>query len=77
MSPLERARKLKGINKSAAAKLCGIDRAHYGRIESGYTAPSLELAKNMAERFGNTVTRDQILFPSDYADVEQLATKAV
>jgi DNA-binding XRE family transcriptional regulator len=71
MTPLERARTARKITKSEAARLCGIDRAHYGRIEAQQSVPSLKVANDIAKAFGNAVTRDQILFPEDYAQSEQ------
>ena len=66
MTPLYRARIARGMTKSEAARLCGIDRAHYGRIEAQENMPSLKLANSIAMAFGNAVTRDQLLFPDDY-----------
>lgn len=38
------------------------------RVENGKRRPSPELANRLAKYFGNAVTRDQILFPEDYAE---------
>lgn len=66
-TPLERARLAKGVSKSEVARNCCIDKGHYGRIETGERIPSAEVANAIAKYFGNAVTRDQVLFPKDYA----------
>lgn len=68
MYPLQKERLLRQLNKSRMAELCGIDRAHYGRLEEGAHKPSPELADRIAKRLGNAVTRDQLLFPDDYVE---------
>ena len=48
-----------------------IDRSHLSRIEAGLAVPSAPLAKRLAEMF-TELTRDQIIFPEEYAAAADL-----
>ena len=67
-TPLKTYReKQKLVSRHVALQL-GITPSHYRRVEIGETPASPELANKIAKHFGNAVTRDQILFPEDYAE---------
>ena len=53
-----------GVAEVAGA--VGVNQSQYSRVESGKRRPSPDLAKRLADYFGNEVTRDQILFPELY-----------
>ena len=76
MNPLQKARESLNLRKSEAARLCGLDRAAYVRIEAkmekGLRGTTPERADLIAKAMKNLVTRDMIMFPSDYV----LTTKA-
>jgi transcriptional regulator with XRE-family HTH domain len=59
-------RKSAEVLQEEIALALGIDQTHFSRIERGLQTPSPQLAKRIAEYFGNAVTRDQILFPEEY-----------
>jgi transcriptional regulator with XRE-family HTH domain len=61
-----RKNKLKLRGRHVALDI-GIDPSHYRRIEIGEVKASPEVANLIAKHFGNAITRDQILFPADYA----------
>ena len=64
---LTAARLKRGASLLEMAKNIGCDKGNLSRIERGETKPSLELAKRIADFFGEQViTRDQILFPELY-----------
>ena len=67
---IKKVRIERNLTKAQAARLCGVDRARFGRLENMESMPSPELANRIAKVFGNAVTRDQLLFPQDYLDVE-------
>lgn len=57
-------RKLSG---EELARGVGITQSYIARLENGKSRPSLEVANRIARYLNNAVTRDQILFPEDYA----------
>jgi transcriptional regulator with XRE-family HTH domain len=65
-TPLKRERLKRGLTGEAIAAAVGTTQATINRIEHGKQRPRAALAKRLAEYFGTTVTRDQILFPEDY-----------
>jgi transcriptional regulator with XRE-family HTH domain len=75
MDLLRKARMSRGLKKSQVANLLGIHRSEYGRIEErldkDQRGASPELADRIAREFHNAITRDQILFPKDYASLQK------
>lgn len=73
MNPLTKARKERGLSCEKVAKALNINKGNYWRIENqmerGVCGASPEMADRIAKHFGNSVTRDQILFPKDYQPV--------
>lgn len=67
ITPLLTHREKLGQSQRQVAVALGIDPSHYRRVEIGETAASPELANRIAKYFGNAITRDQILYPEDYA----------
>jgi transcriptional regulator with XRE-family HTH domain len=74
-TPLRTAREKRRDSTRTVADAVGINQSQYSRVESGLRRPSPDLANRLAKYFGNAVTRDQILFPEDYA--EQPARKPI
>jgi transcriptional regulator with XRE-family HTH domain len=75
MNYLRQARELRGMTKAEAARLVGVDRGEYCRIEARLDredrGAGATRADRIAKAFGNTVTRDQILFPKDYVGLQK------
>lgn len=75
MNPLTKARKDRGLSTREAAKVFNMNRGNYWRIENrmdrGICGAMPEIADRIAKYFGNSVTRDQILFPRDYQTVAE------
>lgn len=76
VTPLRKARDEKGESTYVVAAAVGVNQSQYSRVESGKRRPSPDLADRLAKYFGN-VTRDQILFPEDYAEPEQPMKKPI
>lgn len=66
-TPLKMAREKRGITPQQLAAEVGVTQPTINRIENGKKRASLDLADRLSKFFGGTVTRDQILFPADYA----------
>jgi transcriptional regulator with XRE-family HTH domain len=67
-TPLRLERERRKLTAEALAAGVGVTQPTINRIENGRKRPSPDLANRIAKYFGNAVTRDQILFPEDYAD---------
>jgi transcriptional regulator with XRE-family HTH domain len=67
-TPLRAAREARGLTTYAVADAVGVNQSQYTRVENARSKASPELANRLAKFFGNVVTRDQILFPEDYAE---------
>lgn len=77
ITPLRKAREKKGGSTYDVAAAVGVNQSQYSRVESGARRPSPELADRIAKYYGNAVTRDQILFPEDYADPSPTPRKPI
>lgn len=67
ITPLMIARERKGVSLGDMAKALKTSRGHLSRIERGERRPNLDLAKKISDFFATEITRDQILFPEEYA----------
>jgi transcriptional regulator with XRE-family HTH domain len=67
ITPLQAHREKLGQVQRHVAVALGIDPSHYRRVELALVQASPELANRIAKYFGNAITRDQILYPEDYA----------
>lgn len=65
-TPLQIARAKRGHSTYEVAEAVGVNQSQYSRVESGKRRPSPDLAKRLADYFGNEVTRDQIIYPELY-----------
>lgn len=74
-TPLRLIREKRGESTYDVALAVGVNQSQYSRVESGKRRPSPELANRIAKHFGNTVTRDQILFPEDYPPMPPVRAK--
>jgi transcriptional regulator with XRE-family HTH domain len=72
---LRNAREKRGVTTYQVAAAVGVNQSQYSRVENGRRRPSPELANRIAKYFGNAVTRDQILFPEDYAPTQPKTTR--
>lgn len=66
-TPLRNERERLGLTTYDLAKAVGVNQSTIHRVESGKKRPSPDLADRLAKYFKNAVTRDQILFPEEYA----------
>lgn len=66
-SLLTSVRKSRGLSLLEVAKSMDVTEGHISRVERGAVQASPDLANRLAQFFNNAVTRDQILFPGDYA----------
>ena len=67
LNPCYKIRVKRGISLTALANELGFAKSHLSKVEHCQSQASPELANRIAKFFGNEVTRDQILFPQDYA----------
>jgi DNA-binding XRE family transcriptional regulator len=67
VTPLKSERMRRGVIPDAIAKAVGVSRSTISRIENGRKRASPELAIRIEKFFSGAVTRDQILFPEEYA----------
>jgi len=67
MTPLKIERLRRQLSQMAVAEAVGITQSHFAKLEKAKVSASPEVANRIALHFGNAVTRDQILYPEDYA----------
>jgi transcriptional regulator with XRE-family HTH domain len=66
-TPLVAIREKRNISLGQMAQDLNTSRGHLSRVERGERRPNLHLAKSISDYFDGAVTRDQILFPEEYA----------
>ena len=67
LTPLKAIRTARKLACADLAQAVGVRQPTINRIENGRCNASLELADRIAKYFKNAITRDQILYPRDYA----------
>lgn len=75
-TPLKLEKERCGLTTEQIAAAVGVKQPTISRIENGVRRPSPELANRIATFFKNAITRDQVLFPEEYAAAAPAARKS-
>lgn len=67
-TPLKAIRLRRNVTTQQLSDAVKVTQPTISRVENGRKRPSPDLANRIAKYFNGAITRDQILFPEDYAE---------